>query len=98
MGVIGNVSETLAEIESTNCKLPCRLEKLQALWRERKAATKDWNDFFQFAGASRPNHASSAAWIADCVTRAAAKGPKYGGAKGDGKGKGKSGGKGKGGK
>merc|ERR1712151_949972 len=96
--VIGNVSETLAEIETTNCKLPSRLEQLQALWRERKAATKDWSVFFQFAGASRPNHSSSAAWIADCVKRAAAKGPKYAGAKGDGKGKVKGGGKGKGGK
>merc|ERR1712046_190015 len=84
--VIGNVSETLGEIETTNCKLPSRLEKLQALWRERKAATKDWSNFFQFAGASRPSHASSEAWIADCVKRAAAKGPKYGGAKGEGKG------------
>merc|ERR1711988_459695 len=100
--VIGNVSETLEEIETTNCKLPSRLEKLQALWRERKAATKDWKDFFQFAGSSRPNFSSSAAWIADCVKTAAAKGPKYGGekgeGKGDGKGKAKGSGKGKGGK
>merc|ERR1712048_545647 len=96
--VIGNVNETLAEIERTNCKLPSRLEKLQALWRERKAATNDWNAFFQFAGASRPNYSSSAAWIADCVKRAAAKGPKYGSAKGDGKGNSRGGkGNGKGG-
>merc|ERR1712232_311858 len=95
--VIGDVNETLVEIEKTNCKLPERLEKLQTLWRERKAATKDWSAFFQFAGASRPNHPSSNAWIADCVKRAAEKGPKYGGSKGSGKGSGKGGGKGKGG-
>merc|ERR1712176_458780 len=94
--VIGNVNETLEEIETTNCKLPNRLEKLQALWRERKAATKDWNAFFEFSGATRPNYSSSAAWIADCVKRAAEKGPKYGGAKGDGKGDGKGKGKGAG--
>jgi len=92
--VIGDFRETMKEMEKTNCKLPARLEKLQGLWRERKAATKDWGVFFQFAGASRPNFPSSNAWIADCVKRAAEKGPKYGGAKGDGKGKG--GGKGKG--
>merc|ERR1711943_181718 len=94
--VIGNVTETLAEMEKTNCKLPARLEKLQSLWRERKAATKDWKTFFKFAGASRPDHPSVNAWIADCVKRAEEKGPKCGG-KGFGKngGKGKGGGKGK---
>merc|ERR1712232_1351733 len=94
---IGDVKDTIEEMEKTNCKLPARLEKLQTLWRERKAATKDWGAFFQFAGASRPNPPSSAAWIADCVKRAAEKGPKYGGPKGDGKGCGKGSGKGKGG-
>jgi len=94
--VIGKITETLAEMEKTNCKLPSRLEKLQTLWRERKAATKDWSKFFEFAGASRPNHPSSAAWIAECVRKAAEKGPKYGGSKGGGKGNGKGGGKGKG--
>eukprot|EP00929_Paragymnodinium_shiwhaense_P005708 TRINITY_DN1079_c0_g1_i16.p1 TRINITY_DN1079_c0_g1~~TRINITY_DN1079_c0_g1_i16.p1 ORF type:complete len:475 (-),score=94.06 TRINITY_DN1079_c0_g1_i16:291-1652(-) len=93
--VIGDVAETLKDIERTNCKLPDRLEKLQALWRERKSTTKDWKTFFQHAGATRPNHASSVAWIQDCVQRVAAKGPKYGGSKGEGKGSGK-GGKGKG--
>jgi len=93
--VIGNINETLPEMEKTNCKLPARLEKLQALWRDRKAATKDWTTFFQFAGASRPDHPSVNAWIADCVKKADEKGPKYGGSKGGGKGFGKNGGKGK---
>merc|ERR1712224_527110 len=38
--VIGNVMDTLADMEKTNCKLPARLEKLQTLWRERKAAPR----------------------------------------------------------
>jgi hypothetical protein len=90
--------ETLDEIEKTNCKLPDRLEKLQSQWRVLKSDTKDWQTFFKATGASRPTAPSSAAWIADCVSRAAAKGPKYGGPKGDGKGSGKASGKGKGGK
>jgi hypothetical protein len=97
--IIGSsVAETLVEIEKTNCKLPERLETLQLQWRKQKAETKDWQVYFERIGASRPNFQSSAAWIADCVQRAAAKGPKYGGAKGDGKGSGKASGKGKWGK
>jgi ubiquitin-protein ligase len=96
--IIGSsVTETLDEIEKTNCKLPARLEKLQSQWRTLKSETKDWQMFFQCTKASRPTFPSSAAWIADCVQRAAAKGPKYGGQKGDGKGHRKSEGKGKGG-
>lgn len=90
--------ETLDEIEKTNCKLPDRLEKLQSQWRVLKSDTKDWQTFFKVTGASRPTAPTSAAWIADCVRRAAAKGPKYGGPKGDSKGSGKASGKGKGGK
>merc|ERR1712217_398469 len=96
---------TLKDIDSTNCKLPARLEALQGQWRERKTSTWAWADYFRHIGLSRPPFDSSSTWIADCVSRAAAKGPKYGGAKGDGKGgsKGngkdgyKGGGKGKGG-
>merc|ERR1719161_3306656 len=36
--VIGDVPETLREMEATNCKLPTRLDKLQQQWRERKQA------------------------------------------------------------
>merc|ERR1719382_2420649 len=31
--IIGEVGETLKEVEATNCKLPERLEKLQRHWR-----------------------------------------------------------------
>lgn len=95
---IGSVEETLQEIESTNCKLPDRLDKLQAHWRERKESIQSWGQYFQQIGASRPAFPSTAAWIADCVRRAACKGPKYGGggSKGTSKGSGKGSWKGSG--
>merc|ERR1712080_272095 len=86
--VIGDVQVTLSEMESTNCKLPDRLEKLQGKWREQKSSTSTWAKYFQHIGATRPVFESSAAWIQDTVRRAEAKGPKYGGTKGGGKGKG----------
>lgn len=89
--VIGHVPETLKEIEATNCKLPARLERLQREWRERKKAVDSWQAFFGCVGADRPQGASSADWIADCVRRAAEKGPKYVSGKGGGKGSGKGG-------
>merc|ERR1712232_1538542 len=98
--IIADVALTLEEMEFTNCKLPERLEKLQAAWRERRASTDSWATYFQHIGAARPAFDSTNLWIADCVRRAATKGPKYGGAKGEGKGntsKGDSKGKGKGG-
>merc|ERR1711881_578333 len=76
--VIGNVEVTLQEIEKTNCKLPQRLENLQVQWRQQKSSVDSWASYF--------------AWIADCVSRAAEKGPKYGDAKGKGKGSGGKGG------
>merc|ERR1712216_795705 len=91
--IIADVGSTLKEMELTNCKLPERLENLQVQWRQRKASTDSWATYFQHIGAARPAFESTSAWIADCVKRAAAKGPKYSGAKGEGKG---SGGKGKG--
>jgi len=98
--VIGDVAEALKAMEVSNCKLPERLEKLQAQWRERKASTDTWSKYFQHLGASPPKFGSIDEWIANCASRAAGKGPKYGGSKGDGKGsqqagKGKGGGKGK---
>merc|ERR1711966_329763 len=97
--IIGDVNVTLEEMESTNCKMPQRLDNLQVQWRQQKSSTDSWATFFKNIGVSPPGCESCAAWIADCVSRAAAKGPKYGGAKGDGKG-GRSNvkGKGKGGK
>jgi len=89
--VLGDIGAALAEMESTNCKLPERLERLQAQWRECKASTTTWDTYFQHIGASQPAFGSTGAWIADCVRRAAAKGPKYGGAKGEGKGSGNGG-------
>jgi ubiquitin-protein ligase len=95
--IIADVGTTLKEVEFTNCKLPERLENLQAQWRQRKASTNSWEAYFQHIGASKPAFESSSAWIADCVQRAASKGPKYSGAKGEGKGSGGKGdGKGKG--
>jgi len=94
--VIGDVPETLREMEATNCKLPTRLDKLQQQWRERKQAIGDWGAYFSCIGAARPAFGSTAEWIASCVTRAAEKGPKYGGAKGEGKGNSKGKGKGRG--
>jgi len=97
--VIGDAAETLREMEATNCRLPERLEKLQAQWRERKNAIGDWGAYFSCIGAARPSFGSTKEWIADCVRRAAAKGPKYGGGgKGGSKGDSKGRGKGKGGK
>merc|ERR1712093_220979 len=93
--IIADVGVTLAEIEETNCKLPKRLERLQVQWRLQKASIDSWSAYFQCIWASQPAFQSESAWIADCVCRAAAKGPKYG--SGDGKGKGKGKGKAKGG-
>ncbi|CAJ1339114.1 unnamed protein product [Effrenium voratum] len=88
--VIGEPQQTLKEMEETNCKLPDRLERLQSEWRQRKESTKDWGAYFKVIGVDRPNFASTNEWIASCVQRAAAMGPKYGsGDKGKGKGKGK---------
>jgi len=101
--VIGDVPETLKAMEATNCKLPDRLERLQVEWRKRKQTTSIWSEYFKNIGAEQPKTASVDAWIEACVARAAAKGPKYGGAgsKGGGaagaKGGGKGGGRGKGG-
>jgi len=96
--VIGKVSDALSEIESSNCKLPERLETLQAQWREMKLSTDSWGKYFENIGASRPSFDSTDAWIGNSVERAAAKGPRYGSAGGKGQGKGKDKGKGKGGK
>merc|ERR1719352_2141081 len=94
--VVGDdVNKTLQEIEKTNCKVPERLELLQSRWREQKASTSTWKLFFERIGASPPSFKTTEDWIADCVQRSAAKGPKYvklqkGSGKGNrGKGKGK---------
>merc|ERR1712118_577731 len=98
--VVGdNVHEMLKEIEETNCKVPQRLELLQSKWREQKSSTSTWKLFFERIGASLPTFKTTEDWIADCVQRSAAKGPKYvklqkGSGRGD-KGKGKGKGKGK---
>jgi hypothetical protein len=80
--IVGDVGETLKQMEATNCKLPERLERLQREWREKKAATDGWGAYFSTIGAPRPAFASTGDWIADCVRRAVTKGPKYGGGKG----------------
>jgi len=94
--IIADVSVTLREMEGTNCKLPQRLEKLQTEWRQQKASIDNWSSYYGCIGTLQPAYESESAWIADCVSRAATKGPKYGGSKGEGKGdkgKGKGGGK-----
>lgn len=96
--VISDVSETLTIMDTTNCKLPERLETLQAEWRKRKLATTSWALYFQHIGASRPNYSSTNEWIADCVRRASLNGSKYGGPKGEGKGNGGGTGHGRGGR
>lgn len=94
--VIGDVPTTLKEMELTNCKLPERLERLQQEWRQRKASVKDWGAYFRSLGVAQPAFGSTGEWIASCVRRAEAKGPKYGGNAGNGgNGKGKGKGKGK---
>jgi len=90
--VIGDVQSLLEEVETSNCKLPKRLERLQVKWREVKASTDSWGKYFSCISATRPAFPSTNDWIANSVERAASKGPKYGGDKG----KGKSSGKGKG--
>jgi len=94
--VIADVKSTMKEIERTNCKLPQRLENLQVQWRQQKSSIDNWAAYFDVIGVSPPSRSESA-WIAECVSRAAGKGPKYGASKGegkgDGKGKGKHGGK-----
>jgi len=92
--IIADVGATLKEIEETNCKLPQRLEKLQVQWRQQKLSIDSWSSYFCCIGASKPAFQSESAWIADCVSRAALKGPKYG--SGDSKGNGKGGKKGRG--
>jgi len=82
--IFKDVPVTLKEMESTNCKLPDRLETLQVKWREQKAATKDWNTYFRNIGVPAPVFQSETAWIESCVSRAMSKGPKYGGGKGEG--------------
>jgi ubiquitin-protein ligase len=94
--MISDVKRTLREIEESNCKLPQRLEDLQARWRQHKSSIDCWASYFACIGAPQPSFQSEAAWIADCVKRAEAKGPKYAGTKGEGKGdkgKGKGGSK-----
>jgi len=94
--VMSDVAVTVRDMEASNCKLPARLEELQARWRERKQSVRDWSAYFDCIGAARPNAASSSDWIASCVRRAADRGPKYVGTKGAGKGgKGSLKGKGK---
>merc|ERR1711977_145925 len=76
--VVGdNVGDTLKEMEVTNCKVPERLELLQSKWREQKASTSTWKLYFERIGASLPTFKTTEDWIADCVQRSAAKGPKY---------------------
>lgn len=87
--VIGNAEETLELMDKTNCRMPERLEVLQKKWREMSTATKTWTDYFANIGATRPVCRHPDEWIAMTVSRAAQKGPKYGGSKGKGKGKGK---------
>lgn len=93
--IIADVGFTLKEMETTNCKLTQRLENLQLQWRNQKSSIDNWASYFKCIGTSQPAFQSESAWIADCVSRAAAKGPKYGSGKGDGKGgNGKGAGKG----
>mmetsp|Transcript_55129 Transcript_55129/g.102086 ORF Transcript_55129/g.102086 Transcript_55129/m.102086 type:complete len:648 (+) Transcript_55129:63-2006(+) len=96
--IIGDVQETLEAMEATNCKLPDRLEKMQAEWKKRQAGTKTWEDYFGNIGAEMPAFPTLSLWIHNNVDRAAGRGPRYvDGGKGD-KGSGKGGGnKGKGG-
>merc|ERR1712185_686225 len=82
--IIADVSVTLKLMEDTNCKLTERLEKLQVQWRNQKSSIDSWSAYFEYIGASPPAFPSESAWITDCVRRAAAKGPKYGGGKGEG--------------
>jgi ubiquitin-protein ligase len=96
--IIADVGTTLKLMEDTNCKMTDRLEKLQVQWRNQKSSIQGWAEYFKCIDASPPAFPSESAWIVDCVSRAAAKGPKYGG-KGDakggnGKGVGKGGSKG----
>merc|ERR1712070_1194173 len=97
--VIADVDTTLKLVEGTNCKMTERLERLQVQWRNQKTSINTWAQYFKCIDASPPAFPSESAWIANCVDRAAAKGPKYGGGKGDakgsnGKGAGKGGSKG----
>jgi hypothetical protein len=99
--IISDVNATLREIEESNCKLPQRLENLQARWREQKSSIDSWASYYACIGTPQPSFPSASEWIADCVRRAASKGPKYTGAKGEckgdkgkGKGSGKNGSKG----
>merc|ERR1712146_548899 len=92
--IVADVTVTLHQIEGTNCKLPERLEKLQVQWREQKSSVSNWASYLTCIRASLPLCQSESAWITDCVSRAAAKGPKYGGGKGEGKGDTKGKGKG----
>merc|ERR1711959_736397 len=48
--IIANVDITLKEMEKTNCKLPQRLEKLQAQWREQKCSIDSWASYFACIG------------------------------------------------
>lgn len=95
--VLGDVTKSLEEMESTNCRLPERLEALQTQWRDRKNSTKSWSDYFGFIGAVRPKVAVDV-WIAQCQSRAMERGHLYGGGEGGGKGGCKGKGFGKGGK
>jgi len=92
--IIADANVTLKVMEQTNCKLPDRLENLQVEWRKRKSSTDNWTAYFRNIECPKPDFDSEAAWIADCVRRAAAKGPKYAGDANKGGGKGKSKGKG----
>jgi hypothetical protein len=84
--ISANVNATFKEIEESNCKLPQRLENLQARWRQQKSSIDSWASYYGCIGVPQPSFPSETAWIEDCVRRAASKGPKYAGTKGEGKG------------
>jgi ubiquitin-protein ligase/uncharacterized membrane protein YgcG len=96
--VIGTDPNRTAEaMDTSNGKIPERLDRLQRAWKQREDP-RAWRQFAEATGCSSSMAVAMAEgtgeWIRDCVTRAKAKGSKYGRG---GKGRGGKGGGGKGG-
>jgi len=79
---------TATLMDTSNGKLPAKLEELQGMWRKHLAETNTWPLYFRRLGldgaVGKPMCADIPGWLRKCVERAEARGPAYGGGGGRG--------------